>query len=605
MAKGTTANPDRQPQYSKHCLYCQKKAKRFTDQSTIQRYFARFDERFFQFSDKELAKINTFFYEKKSEACRKYASLKSELEVYNEHTHKPSTMGLRRRRSYALFKDKEDKGVAHARKLHDLKLAFSEFYLSLILLQNYQMLNFTGFRKILKKHDKLMQTQRGMEWRQAHVETAPFYTNKEVDHLIKETEQSVIADLEGGNRQKAMKRLRVPPLGDQQNAWTTFRVGLFSGIFAVLIVVVIIAAFYSEHTQSWEPALRMYRGMFLIILDIFLLGINTYGWRSSGVNHVLIFEIDPRHHLSHQQLLELATSLSVLWSLSVLGYLFAEHLPLSPFAFPLALSGFLLLYLINPIKILHYSSRMWLLKVLFRILTAPFHHVGFADFWLADQLNSLVIVLLDLEFLICFYAFEVDWLGTDRKSSLCTKNVYGIRAVIGCLPAWFRFAQCLRRYRDTKLAFPHAVNAGNTQQLFEKIVYAYKAYYYFAMVEDFILRFTWSLNVSIGEGLFFHNEILTTLLASLEVFRRFVWNFFRLENEHLNNCGQFRAVRDISIAPIDSNDRAELEDMMDEEDGADSRRLEKRNLLGKPKKEKVWLGDEEQIEKIPWKFKGV
>lgn len=41
------------------------------------------------------------------------------------------------------------------RKLHDLKLAFSEFYLSLILLQNYQTLNFTGFRKILKKHDKV------------------------------------------------------------------------------------------------------------------------------------------------------------------------------------------------------------------------------------------------------------------------------------------------------------------------------------------------------------------------------------------------------------------------------------------------------------------
>ena len=32
--------------------------------------------------------------------------------------------------------------------------------------------------------------------------------------------------------------------------------------------------------------------------------------------------------------------------------------------------------------------------------------------------------------------------------------------------------------------------------------------------------------------------------------RRFVWNFFRLENEHLNNCGQFRVVRDISIRPL-------------------------------------------------------
>ena len=33
--------------------------------------------------------------------------------------------------------------------------------------------------------------------------------------------------------------------------------------------------------------------------------------------------------------------------------------------------------------------------------------------------------------------------------------------------------------------------------------------------------------------------------------RRFVWNFFRLENEHLNNCGKFRTVRDIAVYPLD------------------------------------------------------
>lgn len=32
--------------------------------------------------------------------------------------------------------------------------------------------------------------------------------------------------------------------------------------------------------------------------------------------------------------------------------------------------------------------------------------------------------------------------------------------------------------------------------------------------------------------------------------RRIVWNFFRLENEHLNNCDQYRVVRDISIRPM-------------------------------------------------------
>ena len=51
------------------------------------------------------------------------------------------------------------------------------------------------------------------------------------------------------------------------------------------------------------------------------------------------------------------------------------------------------------------------------------------------------------------------------------------------------------------------------------------------------------------------------------VCRRFIWNFFRLENEHLNNCGQFRAVRDISVVPMETNDQAYLEQMMDDMDG--------------------------------------
>lgn len=46
---------------------------------------------------------------------------------------------------------------------------------------------------------------------------------------------------------------------------------------------------------------------------------------------------------------------------------------------------------------------------------APFFHVNFADFWLADQLNSLVAALLDLQFLACFYYINGDWLDAGSK----------------------------------------------------------------------------------------------------------------------------------------------------------------------------------------------
>lgn len=57
--------------------------------------------------------------------------------------------------------------------------------------------------------------------------------------------------------------------------------------------------------------------------------------------------------------------------------------------------------------------------------------------------------------------------------------------------------------------------------------------------EFFLTRFGWAVSLSLTETLYVHGDLLTSVLSPLEVFRRFVWNFFRLENEHLNNCGEF------------------------------------------------------------------
>ena len=82
------------------------------------------------------------FLEKLAEATRKFAALLNELRISLDDSKSPKKLN-------------RGKGEFPARKIQELKLAFSEFYLSLILLQNYQNLNFTGFRKILKKHDKV------------------------------------------------------------------------------------------------------------------------------------------------------------------------------------------------------------------------------------------------------------------------------------------------------------------------------------------------------------------------------------------------------------------------------------------------------------------
>lgn len=602
-----------------------------TEEEMITRYYARFDEQFFRVCDKELAKINTFFSEKMAEATRKYTTLKSDLQASKDQHGD----GLRNRKGFSFL----PKLNVPARKMQDLKLAFSEFYLSLILLQNYQNLNFTGFRKILKKHDKLMTTSNGAKWREDNVDCSTFNTNKDIDKLIQEVEGTFTSELEQGDRQRAMKRLRVPPLGEAQSPWTTFKVGLFSGAFIVLVVSVILSGIFHWDNHNVEVVLRLFRGPLLIILFLFLIGINIYGWRSSGVNHVLIFEIDPRNHLTEQHLIEIAAIFGVIWALSVLGFLYAEALSIPSYTVPLALLCFMILFLVNPTRTFHHEARFWLLKKLGRVVCAPFVFVQFADFWLGDQLNTLVQVLKDFEYSLCFYTQGIDWY-TDKKvdDGVCIDKTEVVRNIVACLPAWWRFAQCLRRYRDTKEMFPHLVNAfkyattffvvtfsclsavyskqsdsndsnpffymrvvsmlfsscfvfwwdmvmdwgmfdknsGEYKFLREELVYSSPYYYYFGIVEDFILRFIWTCSFTLTElKLVQRKEILVSILAPLEVFRRFIWNFFRLENEHINNCGKFRAVRDISIIPMDASDQAQIVKMMDEVDGVVNRKKKK------------------------------
>lgn len=365
---------------------------------------------------------------------------------------------------------------------------------------------------------------------------------------------------------------------------------------------------------AWRPALHLYRSSFLVILHLIVVGINIYGWSRSGVNHVLIFEIEPRNHLTYQRLLEIGTFLMVLWFLSFIAFIVSSYYDAQPFAQPLAFVLFLIILLINPIRIFYYQSRFWLLRNLGRVFFSPYFHVDFTGFWLGDQLISLELVFFDLQYFICFYADDVQWTQPKEKYGIfCSgSSQFVLQTIFIFLPSWFRFAQCLRRYRDTKAKFPHLANAGkyatgflvaitNTvrratipkyqrqqtsnpflyvwflssligstykliwdlkmdygffdknegenRYLREQLIYSSKVYYYVAIIENIVFRYIWIINVFVyfNTSVAEYADIVGFAFGIIEVFRRFIWNYFRLENEHLNNCGEFRAVREISI----------------------------------------------------------
>jgi len=75
-----------------------------------------------------------------------------------------------------------------------------------------------------------------------------------------------------------------------------------------------------------------------------------------------------------------------------------------------------------------------------------------------------------------------------------------------------------------------------------------KSIYYVSMVLNLVLRLGWTESViKIRFKSMNETRLLDFSLASLEIIRRGHWNFYRLENEHLNNVGKFRAVKTVPL----------------------------------------------------------
>jgi hypothetical protein len=80
-----------------------------------------------------------FLTEKLAEAQRKFATLHNELQSSLDAQKESTGVTTLRQRRKPVFHLSHEERVQH-RNIKDLKLAFSELYLSLILLQNYQVL---------------------------------------------------------------------------------------------------------------------------------------------------------------------------------------------------------------------------------------------------------------------------------------------------------------------------------------------------------------------------------------------------------------------------------------------------------------------------------
>ncbi|KAI5649614.1 hypothetical protein M9H77_35619 [Catharanthus roseus] len=484
--------------------------------------------------------------------------------------------------------------------------AFVELYRGLGLLKTYSSLNMVAFVKILKKFDKVANQQASASYLK-EVKKSHFISSDKVVRLMDEVESAFVEHFANNDRKKAMKFLR--PQQNKDSHMVTFFVGLFTGCFVTLFSVYAILAhlngMFSPRSEAGyvETVYPVFSMFALLSLHLFMYGCNLFQWKRTRINYHFIFEFQPNTALKYRDAFLICTSVMTAVVGAMVIHLILLSSGLSPSQVD-AIPGILLLLfaimLICPLNIFYRPTRFYFIKVIRNIVCSPFYKVLMVDFFMADQLTSQIPLLRHMESTACYFlagSFKTHRYETCKSGKLYRELAY----VISFAPYYWRAMQCARRWFD-ECDVNHLANLGKyvsamvaagarityarqpTQfwfiivlvtslvatvyQLYwdfvkdwgflnpksknlwlrDDLILKNKCIYYISIAFNLVLRVAWVETVMKFNNIgMLESRMLDFLLASLEVIRRGHWNFYRLEHEHLNNAGKFRAVKAVPL----------------------------------------------------------
>ncbi|XP_048129190.1 phosphate transporter PHO1-like [Rhodamnia argentea] len=480
--------------------------------------------------------------------------------------------------------------------------AFVELYRGLCLLKNYSSLNLMAFTKILKKFHKVAGPQASTNYLK-EVKKSHFVSSDKVIRLMDEVESMFTEQFTNNDRKKAMKFLR--PQKQRDSHMVTFFVGLLTGCFVTLFSLYAILAHLtgiSSYPYYVEIVYPLFSVFALFSLHLFMYGCNLFMWKRTRINYNFICEFSPTTALKYRDafLICIASMMTVVGAMVIHLLLLTNGFPLSRVnAIPGVLLLIYILLLVCPFCVFYRPTRYCFIRVIRNIICSPFVKVLMVDFFMADQLTSQIPLLRHMESTACY--FLAGSFGTHQYRTGKSGRFYGELAyVISFLPYYWRAMQCVRRWFDegdvnhlanmgkyvsamaaagARIVYAHqermlwlvVVLVTSTAAVFYQLYWDFikdwgvlnrrsknpwlrddlilknKCIYFISIALNIVLRFAWVETVLRFRVGVVESRLLDLFMASLEVIRRGHWNFYRLENEHLNNVGRFRAVKTVPL----------------------------------------------------------
>lgn len=392
--------------------------------------------------------------------------------------------------------------------------------------------------------------------------------------------------------------------------WTQLRLGYRLGICFTLMVWLCFDCLWNlfsegQVTLGGRSAFPVFRFCGGLLIWHWCWSGATFVWRRYRINYIYLFDFNPRIVQDPATLFDDCVDETIVFLVTlVLYYKTSTHT--MPEWFPPGIyPAFLVLYTIwRFIFPLRQRKPLWLAMA--RACTAPLTSPSFFHTYVADVLTSMVKIILDLLWTICFIVSgdflipdTIDNANDSRHQWQHSRWYKQILVPIICLfPLYIRLMQCLRKFSDTGDRIPNLPNAfkytmSQVVTLFgaffpvlnlrchkssncthlsgfqitwlaifvfsstyswiwdvkmdwglghrkynwlgPRLMFPSVLHYYGVMAADLVLRFMWMQSLippSSGDHLLELPAYLTFLNMTLELIRRTLWSFFRLENEH-------------------------------------------------------------------------
>eukprot|EP00586_Coscinodiscus_wailesii_P022591 CAMPEP_0172520016 /NCGR_PEP_ID=MMETSP1066-20121228/291753_1 /TAXON_ID=671091 /ORGANISM="Coscinodiscus wailesii, Strain CCMP2513" /LENGTH=854 /DNA_ID=CAMNT_0013302695 /DNA_START=63 /DNA_END=2627 /DNA_ORIENTATION=- len=580
----------------------------------------------------EMSKVNTFYNDK----CRELEGrLEFLIESVTDESEGSSVLkpGIRSSLNDAGgeendedVQEKQENVFTEMSEKESLRRALTYIYRTGKLLNNYAIMNYTGFVKIIKKFDKTLPEYKN-EFKEIF-DQHMISEGKDAELLTEQMERIFAKWFCAGDRNEA-RALIMPKKDDHlEMDWSQLRLGYRLGMCAILTLWVcwdcIWGLVKDGHTtiggRAGFPVFRACGGLLAIH---WFWGLSTMIWSRYRINYIYLFDFNPKVVATPTSILNNAVDETVVFLVCMLLYYkaSAHDMPdfIAPGYFPFLLVIYTLYKLVVP-----WSTRGPLWSHIISCLTAPLTSPTFFDTYVGDVFTSMVKIFQDMAWTICFIA-SGDFLISEDTDGIELRNWHTtfwykkvLIPVICLFPLVIRFNQCLRKFMDTGEHWPNMANAfkyamsqtvtlfgafeplyhlhasrvdmsdfensgqmplapqHNMFQLFwmtmfvasslysffwdlyvdwglgrmshaflgPRLMFPRKIYYYGVIFADLILRSMWVLTlVPPDTGASFElPNYLTAVTMLLELFRRTLWGFFRLEKEHRSSTTEYRRV---------------------------------------------------------------